>query len=181
MTLLQLVEKPSTFSNVCDVVCDGFCGGRNVARAMPGVGGRCRGRRSGAYLGGGVVSKGKRGGRRHWAQRRAKLESAVNLLGRHSSLLADAVDGQFLLPMYTFTPETIPRRATEIPLEKWMGERPADLLYMQVAIQKVIQWIWIGKDSKRRLDGVLKSKTPVQVPFASLSDWLRCAHLYEAF
>ena len=32
-----------------------------------------------------------------------------------------------------------------------------------------------------RPDGLKKSKREVPVPFVSLSDFLRCAHLYEAF
>lgn len=61
-----------------------------------------------------------------------------------------------------------------------MIEYPQDLLYMQVAIQKVLHWIYIVSSPTLRLeDGIDGNWAPV--PFVSLTYWLRCAHLYEAF
>ena len=82
---------------------------------------------------------------------------------------------QFFMPVFRLVEKEVPARATEI-LEQWMADHPRDLLYMQVALAKVMQWIWVVTDKNLRDDGAGGA-----VPFVSLSEWLKCAHLYESF
>lgn len=89
-------------------------------------------------------------------------------------------DPRFALPIFVVKEDSIPARVTEI-LEEWMVSHPQNLLYMTVAVQKTLQWIWIAQHENLRRDPIERSHSKVPVPFATLSDWLRCAHLYEAF
>ena len=45
----------------------------------------------------------------------------------------------------------LPDKVT-ILLDDWMARQPADLLYPQVAIQKILQWIWICEAPNQHMD-----------------------------
>jgi hypothetical protein len=66
-------------------------------------------------------------------------------------------------------------------LEEFMAATPGDLSYLPVAIQKTLQCIWIMSQDKMALNGYTKSGIAVPIPFVTLEEWLRCAHLYESF
>ncbi|KAL2115052.1 hypothetical protein VTJ04DRAFT_10715 [Mycothermus thermophilus] len=83
------------------------------------------------------------------------------------------------LPVFEIDPAEIPPEVIQL-LGEWMKEHPHDLIYYPVAIQKILQWIWIVEDLKRRLEDNL-SHVNHPVPHVSLSAWLILAHLFEAF
>ncbi|KAH6650468.1 hypothetical protein F5144DRAFT_625494 [Chaetomium tenue] len=98
----------------------------------------------------------------------------------HPDNICDSIRGvQYSLPIFRIAEDDVPKRAMDL-LGLWMVEHPQDLLYMQVAIQKVLQWIYIASSSTLRLEDDMDGDE-APVPFVSLTDWLRCAHLYEAF
>ena len=86
---------------------------------------------------------------------------------------------EYGLPVFKISMGNIPAVATE-SIAEWMARHPKDFIYMQVAIQKILQWIWLvthptmGRESK-----VPPDKHELEVP--PLADWLRVAHLYETW
>ncbi|KAK0736788.1 hypothetical protein B0T21DRAFT_348809 [Apiosordaria backusii] len=66
---------------------------------------------------------------------------------------------------------------TRLLLSMWMAENPFELLYMEVGLLKVMQWIWIEQHNNRRKEQF----TTLEVPPATLHSFLCIAHEYEVF
>lgn len=82
------------------------------------------------------------------------------------------------LPVFRIKPENIPPRALEI-IDLFIASHLRDLIYPQGAIQKVLQWIWIASDPDYCQKRSAQHGNVADVPFVPLSEWLRCAHLFE--
>ncbi|KAH6619383.1 hypothetical protein B0J18DRAFT_481841 [Chaetomium sp. MPI-SDFR-AT-0129] len=116
-------------------------------------------------------------------QRGLPLEMRTNIgytpQGKRINLdnLPDGLDyPRYRLPVFKLDPLMVPEKAS-ILVEKWMEQHPNDLLYPQVALQKVLQWIHVLKT-----EDFNEAVGPGSyVKWVSLGDWLRVAHLYESF
>jgi hypothetical protein len=85
----------------------------------------------------------------------------------------------FSLPVFKINTQTIPAKAASL-LDRWAKMNPHDLIYPQVAFQKILQWIWLMKNPLRRIEpGLSPDSSPV--PHVTLGEWLKCAHFYESF
>ena len=75
----------------------------------------------------------------------------------------------------------------EIPSRVWeiiatiCDKHPNDLIYVDVALQKAFQWVWIMVDPKRRIEEHLISTCPLDFDGVTLESWIVLGHAYETW